>query len=99
MAIQVNTEAVRLVADQIDAANKSMRNDLSGVDNAIRALQQAWQGEASNACANKYEHIKSSFSDARYRVVNNMVSFMRVQVGESYETMERKLSNAASAFK
>lgn len=99
MAIQVNTGSVLATADQIDTINKKIREGLSEVDMAIRSLQQHWEGEASNSCANKYEYIKHGSSDARFSVVNSVVSFMRNQVGEGYEATEHSVSAAASAFK
>lgn len=99
MAIQVNTAVVLTTADKIDMLNKKIRDELSEVDIAIRSLQQSWEGEASYSCNNKYECIKRDFSDARFSVVNGIVSFMRNQVGEGYEATERAVSGAASAFK
>lgn len=99
MAIQINTASVSTAAEQIDSINKKMRAEMENLDSAIRTLQQHWNGEASNTCANKYEHIRRNFSDARFSVVNGVVSFMRNQVREGYETTETSVSNAASAFK
>ena len=99
MAILINTAVVSNTADQIDTTNKKIRDDLSDIDSAIRTLQQNWEGEASNSCTNKYEYIKRSFADARFSVVNDMVTFMRKQVDEGYETTEKAVSSAASAFK
>ncbi len=95
----INTAAVLAAADQIDTANKNMRDELSDIDLAIRTLQQSWEGAAANSCANKYEYIKRNFSDARFSVVNDMVSFMKNQVGEGYKTTEKTVLSAASAFK
>ncbi len=99
MAIQINTAVILNTADQIDTINKKIRNNLSDVDSAIRMLQQSWESEASNSCANKYEYIKRNFTDARFSAVNGFVSFMRNQVGVGYETTEQAVSIAASAFK
>ena len=99
MAIQINTAAVSSAADNIEITNKRIRDELSDVDSAIRTLQQNWEGEASSSCANKYEYIKRSFSDARFSVVNDIVSFLKNQVGEGYETTEQAVATAASAFR
>ena len=99
MAVQINTAAVSSAADQIDILNKKIRDELSDVDLAIQALQRCWEGDAANSGVNKYNYIKRSFSDARFSVVNGIVSFMKIQVGEGYETTERAVSTAASAFK
>lgn len=99
MAILINTAVVSNTADQIDTANKKIRDDLSDIDSAIRTLQQNWVGEASNSCANKYDYIKRNFADARFSVVNDLVTFIRKQVNEGYETTEKTVSSAAAAFK
>ena len=99
MAILINTAVVSNTADQIDTANKKIRDDLSGVDSAIRSLQQNWEGEAASSCTNKYDYIKRNFADARFSVVNDLVTFIRKQVDEGYETTEKAVSSAAAAFK
>lgn len=99
LAILINTAAVSTAADQIDTLNKKIRDEMSVVDSAIRSLQQSWEGEAGSSCVNKYDYIKRSFSDARFSVVNGLVSLMKIQVGEGYETTEQVVSTAASAFK
>lgn len=99
MAIQINTPAVIATADQIDTLNKRIRDDLSDIDSAIRTLQHSWEGNASASCVNKYDYIKGSFSDVRFSVVNDLVAFMLNQVAEGYETVEKAVASAASAFK
>lgn len=99
MAILINTAAVSATAEQIAALNKDMRDELAGIDSAIRSMQQAWSGEAASSCVNQYDYIKRSFADARYSVVNGLVSFMKRQVGEEYDETERNASAAAAAFK
>ena len=99
MDIQINTAAVSAAADQIDILNKKIRDELSEVDSAIQTLQRCWEGEAAGSGINKYNYIKRSFSDARFSVVNGIVRFMKVQVGEGYEATEHAVSAAASAFK
>ena len=99
MAILINTAAVSNTADQIDATNIDLRDGLSDIDSAIRSLQQNWEGEAASSCANKYDYIKRNFADARFSVVNDLVTFIRKQVDEGYETTEKTVSSAAAAFK
>ena len=99
MAIQINTEVVAATAEQIDIINKTIRDELTNIDIAIRTLQQNWEGTAASSCVNKYEYIKKNFSDSRFSVVDGVVSFMRIQVGEGYEKTEKTVSSAASAFK
>lgn len=99
MAILINTAVVSNTADQIDATNIDLRDGLSDIDSAIRTLQQYWEGEALSSCTNKYEYIKRNFADARFSVVNDLVTFIRKQVDEGYEVTEKNVSSAAAAFK
>ena len=100
MDILINTAEVLSTADQIDTINKKIREDLANLDSAIKTLKNNWEGEASNSCTNRYDYIKNSFSDSRFTVVNEMVYFMRSNVGEEYERLEKTLvDTAASAFK
>ena len=99
MAIQINTAAVSSAADHIDTTNKKIQDGLTEIDAALRTLRQNWVGEASNSCANKYDYIKRNFADARFSVVNDLVTFIRKQVNEGYETTEKTVSSAAAAFK
>ena len=99
MAIQINTDAVLTTAEQIDTINRTIQEDLSDIDRLVRNLQNAWSGDASRECVEKYNHIKRDFSDARFSAVNNMVSFMRNQVAQGYEDTEKSAKSAAEAFK
>ena len=99
MAIQIHTAAVSAAADRIDAINRKIRDELSEVDSAVQTLQHSWEGSAANSGINKYGYLKRSFSDARFSVVDGLVSFMRIQVVQGYEATEQALITAASAFK
>ena len=98
MAIQITTNAVLAVAEQIDTSNKKIRDEFNDLESTIRILQQDWEGEAANTCARKYHHIKQQFSDARFSVVNDLFLFLH-QVDDSYNQVDQALSKAASAFK
>ena len=99
MAVQINTAAVTDTANQIDMLNKQMRDKLSFADSAMRALQVLWEGTAANSALQKYDRIKRSFSAERFSVLNRLVLYMKVQVGEKYEETEQSVRKAASAFK
>ena len=54
---------------------------------------------ASDAAFRKFNNIKNTYYDNRFKVVNDMVNFMKKQVGEGYEQTETAIVSAASAFK
>ena len=99
MDIFVSTSAVLDTAIQIDTINKNISKDLIYVDSAIKTLQSHWEGTASKECVDRYNYLKNNFSDARFSVVDAMVSFMKKQVVQGYEATEQVASNAAEAFK
>ena len=99
MDIRINTAVVSSTADQIDVINKRIRDDMSDMETAIRTLRQSWEGEGASSCSGKLDYIKNNFSDTRFSVIDGMVSFMKMQVGEGYESTEQAVSSAASAFK
>lgn len=99
MSIQINTAAVSASANYIDMLNKKIRDEISEVDSAVRSLENCWEGAAASSCVNKFTYIKRNFSDARFAVVDQFVSLLRDVAGEGYETTEKALISAASAFK
>ena len=99
MDIIINTAAVLTAAENIDSINKKMQSDLSDVESALRTMRQSWEGDGANACTNSYDRIKKGLGNDRFTVINGLVSFMKNQVGEGYESTEQSVSSAASAFK
>lgn len=99
MAILINTQAVSTATTNIDTLNKKIRDDLTLVDNKINKLPSSCEGEAVSTCIGKYKYIKEIHSTDRYAVLNEMVSFMRSQIGENYEEAEKVVSKAAVSFK
>lgn len=99
MAIKIDTGAVRNTARQIAKTNQKINEDFSSVNSAITNLNNNWDGTASDAAMRKFQNIKNIFLDSRYNVVNNIVNFMNVQIGDGYEKTETSIATAASAFK
>lgn len=99
MAILINTTAVETAANRIDVINREISNDMDTLDLVLRGLQSTWQGSAATTAVNRYHNLKRSLGDTRFTVVNGMVSFMKIQVGEGYESMEHAVKTAAQAFK
>lgn len=99
MIVKVNTQAVRDAAAEIARLNQSIRSDFSKVESAIYQLDRHWSGTASNQGINQLRHIQKSYTEQRFQVVDDLVRFVRLQVGEGYETTEQGNVNSASAFK
>lgn len=99
MIVKVDTQAVRDASAEIARQNQSIRSDFRKVETAISRLDRAWSGTASVQGINKLQHIKKSFTEQRYQVVDDLVRFIRLQVGENYESAEQTNVKSASAFK
>ncbi|HBM98592.1 MAG TPA: hypothetical protein DD413_04130 [Ruminococcus sp.] len=99
MAIKIDTNAVRAAAAQIANTNQKISSDFSSVESAITSLNRNWEGTASDAAFRKFNNIKNTYYSNRFNAVNDMVNFMRRQVGEGYEQTEAAIASAASAFK
>lgn len=97
--VQINTGLVLDAATNISNENLSLRNSYDDIDKIISNLKKNWSGAACDTCCKKADFIKAKFKDARYAVVEDFVRFMRLQVGEGYETTETVISSAADAFK
>lgn len=97
--VQINTGLVLDVATNISNENLSLKNSYDDIDKIISNLKKNWSGSACDLCCKKADYIKTQFKDARYAVVEDFVKFMRLQVGEGYETTETVISSAADAFK
>lgn len=99
MAVQIDTGAVALAAQEIAALNSRINQDFSDMESAVQRLSQGWRGNASADGVDRFRHIKLTFFDSRYRVVNQVVTFLQQQVGAGYEETEKAVSSAADAFK
>ncbi len=99
MAIQIDTLKVQLAAANISRINAEIESDYSTITSAVQKLKNNWKGNASDYSANAIRHIEQSYGDARFSSVNQLVSFLKVQVNESYEVVESSAVSAADAFK
>ncbi len=99
MAIKINIEAVEIAASQIRKINCKMENDFEAIDTAMNELMENWDGVAAQTALEKYKSIKNKYNMNRYYVVNDMVNFMKKQIGQNYNVLENTIVSAVSAFK
>lgn len=97
--MKVNVDAVISAADSVKLYNCMMRDGIMDVNAAMTRLNQAWDGNASNAAIAKFNEIKEKLCDARYKVMDNYVNFLLQQVGEGYEVVEDVNKSLADQFK
>ena len=97
--IKVNTDAVVSVAQDIRKINNDIRDLISPVESAMKALDKTWDGSAASNAISKFNALKSDYSDNRYNVIENFVNFLLQQVGEGYTQTESANTSLADAFK
>ena len=97
--LKVNADKVIATANKIKGLNKQMRDGFSNVEDAIKKLNNSWDGSASNGAFNKFNAIKNSYCNARYKVVDGFVAFLYQQVGEGYTQTEAANKSLADQFK
>ncbi len=99
MAIQIDTLKVQSAASNISRINNEIENDFSKVTSAVQKMRSHWKGNASDCGAGAMKHIEKSYKDARFSTVNQLVTFLNIQVNDSYEAVESSAVSAADAFK
>lgn len=97
--IKVNTDTVDSVAQNIRNINNDIRDLISPVESAIKTLDNSWDGGASTSAISKFNSIKNTYCDNRYKVIENYVNFLLQQVGEGYVQTEAANTSLADAFK
>lgn len=97
--VQINTALILAASTDISNENTALRNSYDDIDKVISNLKKNWSGSACDLCCKKAEYIKKQFKETRFAVVEDYVRFLRMQVGEGYETTETVISSAADAFK
>lgn len=97
--LKVNAGQVIASANKIKNLNDQMRDGFSSVQDAITRLDGVWDGSAATNAISKFNSIKNSYCDSRYKVVDNFVAFLHQQVGEGYVQTENVNKSLADAFK
>lgn len=97
--MKVNVDRVHSAAIRIKGLNDQMRDDFADVQKAISKLDGSWDGSAATNTISKFNSIKSSYCNARYKVVDNFVAFLHQQIGEGYAQTEDANKSLADAFK
>ena len=97
--LKVDVEQVIGTANRIKNLNNQMRDGFSSVQDAITRLDGTWDGSAATNAISKFNTIKNSYCDARYKVIDNFVAFLHQQVGEAYGCVESVNKSLADQFK
>ncbi|MBQ7064253.1 MAG: hypothetical protein IJM90_05145 [Firmicutes bacterium] len=97
---------LRVITDHIDATAESMakhniaiRDRLPQVQRAITSLNNSWDGAVSDEAISKFYEFCDRYPEPRYQVMDQVVQFLRQQVGTGYEQTESVNRSLADAFR
>lgn len=99
MAVKIDISKVETAAGRISGINGNMRDDFSAVTDAMRMLNQNWNGTAADNARQAFDNMQESYCEYRYAVANDLVALLKVQVGSDYTGTEKNIRSAAEAFK
>ncbi len=97
--IIANTDRIAATATKINSINNQIKNRYQGVENAMKNLDNSWDGKAATHAIGKFHSIRSNYEDSRYTVLLNYVHFLEEQVSEGYGVTENTNESLAAAFK
>lgn len=97
--IKMDTDAVRSAADNIATLNGDMKDSLIELSKTIGNLRSSWEGKAAETCIGKFNDMNSAYGESRHTVINNVVLFLKQQIGEGYEETEKVNVSLADYFK
>lgn len=97
--LKINTEQVVVAANRIKALNDQMRDGLDGVQEAIKKLDNSWDGSAASYALVRFHQMIHTHCNPRYDILDNYVAFLYQQVGEGYTQSETANISLADQFK
>lgn len=97
--IYINTERVTDTAQIIKVCNDNISAEIEEVERVIQQLNDAWDGMASEAAISKYQNIKKTYYERRYKVMNQYTDYLLTPVNQGYEQTENVNTSLSDAFK
>jgi len=97
--LKINTNSVRVTAQNLRRYNNEIKNGLNEVKNSIRQMDSTWDGSASGNAINKFYAICNTFDDARYKTMDSYAVMLSDVIGAGYETTETQNQSLAETFK
>ena len=97
--LKVDTAAILTAANDIEKINKSMKEYFSEVNDAIRILDNAWDGNTASRCIEELKKGNSDMMNSRYNSMDNFVKFLRGKVSPEYLEAEVTNVKLADQFK
>lgn len=96
--LRVQTEEVRAAADRIRTLNQEMSDQFEQAIGNLDHLNDDWDGQAADFSYEKFMELRQKYPEQRYRVLDQYVGFLHRQIGEGYESAEKKNTELADQF-
>lgn len=97
--LKVSTDVVVSTAEEINGLNNQIRDGFADVETAMKQLDNQWDSSVATKAMEEFNKMRYSFTDARYKVLENYTNFLLQQIGEGYTQTEDKNKSWADAFK
>lgn len=97
--LKVDTAAILATAEKMEEINKKIKESFSNVNDAIKILDNAWEGSTATTCIAKLRKGNSDIMNARYDAFDNYISLLKKYVSPGYVDAEETNIKLADAFK
>ena len=98
-SIRVNTDQVAQIANNLEALNKRLTEELTNSKATVDQLANIWEGEASQATISAFDEFAAKFFQNYEDIITQYVQFLRVNVEQGYFDTETQNIGLADAFK
>ena len=97
--LKMDVARVDATAERIKKLNDEMNNGFETARRALKTLDSYWDSPAATGAISKFDSVRSSYSEPRYRIVDNYVGFLKQQVGIGYANTEAANVEMAAQYK
>ncbi|MCL1791728.1 MAG: WXG100 family type VII secretion target [Peptococcaceae bacterium] len=96
--LELNTTQVDSIAGEIETLNNRLRDTLNESQEKMAALSAAWEGEAADETLEGYKAFANQYFEEYESMITEYVRFLRDDVADAYEGVERGNIDVGSSF-
>lgn len=97
--LSVDVTQVLEIATELRNLNQQINDGLTKLYDEINDLSRTWQGKASQQTISQFMSKTGQYNDDRSTVVDNVVNYLQLCVGEGYEQTEKVNTSLADEFR
>lgn len=97
--MKLNSDQIIQIANNLDALNNKLRDELNNSKATVDGLSSVWTGEAANATKDAYNEFATKFFESYYDIINQYVNFLKVNAAGGGENVEASNISLAQNFK